>query len=59
MTSKDGLHRWSPIASLMIVPNGGQMTYAPGSGTGVLWSALQGGYTDPDLQGHLFTASYA
>jgi hypothetical protein len=45
--------------ALGAVPNGGELLYAAGGGTGVLWSAPQDGYTDPDAQGRIFTASYA
>jgi hypothetical protein len=49
----------SGVQSLGHAPSGGLMTYSAGGGNGVLWSAPQGGYTDPDSQGRLFTASYA
>ena len=47
------------VQALGKAPNGGLMTYSAGGGKGVLWFAPQGGYTDPDPQGRIFTASYA
>lgn len=45
--------------ALGLAPNAGLLIYAAGGGAGVLWSAPQGGYTDPDAQGRILTASYA
>ncbi len=39
-------------------PNVGLMVYVAGGGAGALWSAPQGGYSDAEPQGRIFTASY-
>ena len=49
----------SGAQSLGRAPNGGLLTYSAGGGGGVLWFAPQDYYPDPDLQGRIFTASYA
>ena len=51
--------RSAAMQALGPAPNAGLLVYAAGNGAGVLWAAPQGGYTDPDPQGHIFTARYS
>ena len=63
LTTPAGLERVASgragAQALGAAPNAGLLIYVAGGGAGVLWSAPQGGYTNPDSQGRIFTAMYA